>query len=247
MAFLIQDAWRILCEFYNLNLEHVEKVRDFLERHASIKNMADEVESLKTGSRTELTPQLFRSLEFYEYQNDVPWFDSEDFKEFKEYWNICRSLVNSVLANDLDTHAFSRFHAQLEKSAYKLSIDRRRKDGAYRQETERDGEMPSSVSLNDWQIISTHRFDTTKFGLQLGSLVYDISNAMIHTMVYPQAVGRCRAGPTPRRSACQKVFFHNRKRSGPEQQWCSSRCKRRLHEHSKREKYKTGKVKNNVV
>ena len=76
---------QILCEFYNLNLEHVEKVRDFLERHASIKNMADEVESLKTGSRTELTPQLFRSLEFYEYQNDVPWFDSEDFKEFKTY------------------------------------------------------------------------------------------------------------------------------------------------------------------
>ena len=236
---------QVLCEFYNLNLEHFKEVRGFLERHGSIKNMADEIERRKKGG-TDITHQLLTSLEVYEDQNDVPWFDSEGFNEFKEYWNICRSLVNSVLTNDLDTHAFSRFRAQLEKSAYKLSTDRRRKDGAYRQETERDGEMPTSVSLNDWQIISTHRFDTMKFGLQLGSLVYDISNAMIHTMVYPQAVGRCRAGPTPRRSACQKVF-HNRKRSGPEQQWCSSRCKRRLHEHSKREKYKTGKVKNNVV
>ena len=227
---------QILCGFYNLDLDHFKEVRDFLERHGPIKNMDDEVERLKKGGG-EITYQRLTSLESYEDQNGVPWFDSEDFKEFKEYWNICRSLVDSVLTNHIDTRAFNLFCQQLKENAYKLSIDLRRNDGTYRQEVEHAGEMPTSVSLDDWQIISTHRFDTMAFGLQLGSLMYDISNAMRYTMKYPQTVGRCRAGPTPRRSACQNIFYH-KKRSGPKQRWCSSRCKRRMHAHGVREREK---------
>ena len=64
---------QILCEFYNLNLEHFKEVREFFERHGLIKNMADEVERLKTGVGVELTYELLGSLEFYEYQNGVSW------------------------------------------------------------------------------------------------------------------------------------------------------------------------------
>ena len=58
------SSLQILCEYYNLNLECFEEVREFLERHGLIKNMADEVERLKTGVGVELTYELLGSLEF---------------------------------------------------------------------------------------------------------------------------------------------------------------------------------------
>ena len=62
---------QMLCEHYNLDLKRSEEVREFFERHGLIKNMADEVERLKTGGGVELTYELLGSLEFYEYQTDV--------------------------------------------------------------------------------------------------------------------------------------------------------------------------------
>ena len=204
---------QILCEFYNLNLEHVEKVRDFLERHASIKNMADEVERLKTGVGVELTYELLGSLEFYEYQNGVSWFDSEDYDSFVNHHGLYKSLVSSALARNLDIHLLHRFRQQIEKSNYKSSIDFQGKDGKFIQETELAGKMPDSVSLDDWEIVPTHRFDTMEFGMHLKSLVFDVYQALEHVMRDPNLVRQCA-------STCHRIFT-NRSRKGI---YCSDMC-----------------------
>lgn len=260
---------QILCDFYNLHLKsgrqdylssypnqtEQKRMIAFFEHYCpevltypDAKSVEREIRSVKEMELT--TDNEIGTLGWYEYEKKVSWFFSRDYLSFTDHWRNLRDLVDSLFTHqiNLDLLAWFRNDAlrwklpkSVENEGYQLNVVLLDPQGRMR--------SPSEVQVNDrlqtvpwgaWRVVETYRYNAMRYRLNMGQLFFQLHQATIDLMQLPSALGRCKAGKTPRREACQNVFLHTKQR-GKLREWCSETCKKRIHEAEKRRKQKEEK------
>ena len=223
---------QVLCDFYNMHLGREENVfatdtgRDhlieFFEQHCP-----RVVLDSKKGF-----PDPNFTLNQYEWQKGENWFESEDYLGFLQYWLNIVSIVEGILEKQIKLALFHQLRDQERDYVWEpklvppVGVEFNHKDL-------KDPDFKIPIWAGGWRVMDYYDHDLKRFGIGIGNILFRVNQNLLKAIDDPELIEQCCAGPTKRKRSCQRIFYH-KKRSGPKQRWCSSRCKRRMHEHDAR-------------
>ena len=208
---------QVLCDFYNMHLGREENVfatdtgRDHL-----IEFFEQHCPRVVLDSKKGFPDPNF-TLNQYEWQKGENWFESEDYLGFLQYWLNIVSIVDGILEKQIKLALFHQLRDEERDYVWEPRLV-----------------PPVGVEFNHKDLRDP---DFKRFGIGIGNILFRVNQNLLKAIDDPELIEQCCAGPTKRKRSCQRIFYH-KKRSGPKQRWCSSRCKRRMHEHDAREREK---------
>ncbi|MEK7398716.1 MAG: hypothetical protein AAB116_17425, partial [Candidatus Poribacteria bacterium] len=167
------------------------------------------------------------TLEGYEVSKRISWFESDDFDCFAEEHQHIKLLIDKYLADGYFTLADldwleSRINRMGTYWMAELIVQRAR--GNYQN---------LRITAEDKEILNRFVKASDKLGISFGKLFPSIYNEAISVLEGKMVIDRCIARPTTRRPACRNIVALYGKQ-GPEPQFCSDRCRRRIFEHEKK-------------
>jgi len=175
-----------------------------------------------------------KMLDAYQTDKGVSWFESPvDFPTFADEYKSVKVLVDGYLQKEIPIESLAWL--DMRRAQHTLTTKVEKQNGQqYYLNSLREVDKLHVIDLHTQKLIFVDKenFRYT-FGIPLEELFYQIHMQLTMMLQGRLQIKKCAPIPTSRTPACRNIFIAEKKQ-GPEQQFCSSKCRKRIFEHEKK-------------